>query len=118
MIIIGEQVTHCTFGTGEITERDNGRITVVFAAGVGPKMFMYPEAFGQYLHMDKPKAQHAVLQELELKRQQARDEQALQEQLFKEKAEQKAVKAAGKSPSSKKKSKSKAAKGYGNGGSA
>jgi hypothetical protein len=67
--LIHETVVHPTFGTGKIVSIDESRVDIWFTEPTGQKAFVYPDAFGQHLHMSDPDAQSFVLAEYAKKKQ-------------------------------------------------
>jgi len=59
MSLAGKKVQHTAFGPGTILRQDGDYITVQFAAG--EKMFVFPDAFSQFLSI----ADHTLQQQLE-----------------------------------------------------
>ena len=93
--LINEQVHHSQFGAGQVVKHGDGRITVLFSS-IGPKTFLYPEAFEHHLKMRNPVLHEIVLLELVKKQEQMIEEKNRQAQQLKEEAEQLPAKKAGK----------------------
>ncbi len=70
MIILNEIVKHDMFGLGIITEVQNHRITVMFEDEIARKIFLYPEAFEEYLIAANPEIESYILEELHIKKEQ------------------------------------------------
>ncbi|MFM9277462.1 hypothetical protein [Paenibacillus jiagnxiensis] len=97
--LINEQVDHSQFGAGQVVKHGDGRITVLFSS-IGPKTFLYPEAFEHHLKMRNPVLHETVLAEYVKKQKQLIEEKNRQAQQLKEEAEQLAAKKAVKSKKS------------------
>ena len=70
MQLIGQKVQHQVFGTGVVTARNEGTLTVQFEAG--EKMFLYPDAFTNFLvlqNQDMQGKMQGALHERELEEQ-------------------------------------------------
>ncbi|WP_458121037.1 hypothetical protein [Paenibacillus sp. Z6-24] len=70
MNLTDEQVMHEQFGVGKVLENDDERITVMFSEEVGRKVFVFPDAFGTHLKIDKPEIQDTLYKAYEAKRKQ------------------------------------------------
>ncbi|WP_068497816.1 hypothetical protein [Paenibacillus kribbensis] len=88
MNLISKEVTHITFGTGRIIFMTEKRLDVHFAESIGPKAFVYPDAFGSYLQMNDSNAQAFVFEEYMKKKEQIEAEKQKLEQLCKENEEE------------------------------
>ena len=64
MDCIHQQVTHKKFGVGCIKEHDGHTMTVAFREW-GTRTFLYPDAFGDFLHADDPEFAKAVQADLD-----------------------------------------------------
>ena len=60
--IIGHNVTHVTWGPGNITKADDKYVWIEFDGG-GLKKYQYPKAFAAYLTIDDPLLQNEILDE-------------------------------------------------------
>ena len=75
MQIIGEKVQHTVFGIGEITAKQNATMTVSFPSG--DKMFLYPDAFTNFLVLVDQDKQKEILDAIEV-----RDEKEHQKEMI------------------------------------
>lgn len=64
-LLLGCTVRHKSYGKGEITNIDNGRIKVDFKGRV--KLFVFPDAFESYLVLEDSKLMTDVANEIELR---------------------------------------------------
>ncbi|OVE34084.1 hypothetical protein CCZ20_28400 [Priestia aryabhattai] len=82
MNLTNEQVKHRQYGEGQVIENTEDRITIQFGEQIGLKSFIFPNAFENFLLIDKPDVQHKILKiheqkiEQERKLQQERLEEA------------------------------------------
>ncbi|MFD1887408.1 hypothetical protein [Paenibacillus wenxiniae] len=106
MNLTNEQVIHETFGTGQVVEHDNDRITVMFDQSVGRKSFVFPDVFSSHLKIDKADLQAALQQAYEAKVKQHAEQQVIE----KREAEEEAVRVAEEQAQAKKSSRKKAVK--------
>ncbi|UNK19377.1 hypothetical protein MNQ98_04910 [Paenibacillus sp. N3/727] len=61
MELISQKVTHIRFGEGCVVSKTENRIGIHFSDPIGQKLFIFPDAFVQYLRMHDPKAQEYVI---------------------------------------------------------
>ncbi|QDI90919.1 malate synthase [Salicibibacter halophilus] len=88
MNLINEEITHKTFGEGDIVDQNESSITINF--NEGEKKFVYPDAFGKFITLkdrDTAKSLKKVIskretekKELEKKREEEKERQALEQQ--------------------------------------
>ncbi|QQK76193.1 malate synthase [Salicibibacter cibarius] len=91
MNLINEEITHKTFGEGDIVDQDESSITIDFNEET--KKFVYPDAFGTFITLknrDTAKYLQKIIseretekKELEKKREEDKERQALEQQLRK-----------------------------------
>lgn len=75
MNLINEGVEHSRqYGMGVITEVNGDKIRVEFQEGIGAKMFIYPDAFENFLKAVNPTVQSDVMEKLRLKNEEKRIE--------------------------------------------
>lgn len=60
MNLVGEKVSHRTFGEGVIISQDGTHVSVKFENKMKPTLFSYPSCFGLYLHLLDPGAEAIV----------------------------------------------------------
>lgn len=74
MKIMNKKLKHVQFGEGEVIGQESQKISVQFSEQYGTKQFVYPDAFGKFLKLNDAKLEVAVLEELNNKQEQIRDE--------------------------------------------
>ncbi|WP_342410287.1 hypothetical protein NYE49_12950 [Bacillus sp. FSL L8-0358] len=60
MNLANERVKHRQFGEGQVVENTEDRITVQFGKQIGLKSFIFPDAFENFLLIDKLVVQHEI----------------------------------------------------------
>lgn len=73
MQLIGQKVEHQVFGLGVVTDRKDATLTVQFSEG--EKMFLYPDAFSQFLSFENQDMQGQMLGAIERRRQQEHEQE-------------------------------------------
>lgn len=61
MELISQKVTHIRFGEGFIVNKTDNRIGIHFSDPIGLKVFVFPDAFVQYLWMEDHNVQEYVI---------------------------------------------------------
>ncbi|RLL43761.1 malate synthase [Oceanobacillus piezotolerans] len=82
MNLINKEVTHRSFGKGNIVKQDDTVIEINFATE--NKKFLFPDAFGKFLKLNDKEAAHSVervIQKLEMKRKQEEQEKEEEKEL-------------------------------------
>lgn len=83
MNLANERVKHRQFGEGQVVENTEDRITIQFGEQIGLKSFIFPNAFKNFLLIDKPDVQHKILK---IHEQKIEQERKLQQERMKEAA--------------------------------
>ena len=65
---MNSKVTHIIWGAGNVVSIDGRYIHVDFAGEIGCRMFVYPDAFEQYLKYENAELQSEVTAKLEARR--------------------------------------------------
>ncbi len=60
-LLVNEYVEHKKFGRGLITNEEKGKITVDFDSQIGNKIFLFPDAFEQFLEFEDKSLQEESL---------------------------------------------------------
>lgn len=83
-MLMNEKVKHIVFGDGKVVNQEAQRITVQFSEQYGTKKFVYPNVFGKYLELYDANLGAAVIQELQSKLIQIKDEEEKTQLLYEE----------------------------------
>ncbi|MEO3946387.1 hypothetical protein [Gorillibacterium sp. CAU 1737] len=84
MKLINQKVEHPAFGNGQIITVEDARMVIEFAAPVGQKAFVYPDAFEHYLRLDDPLASEYANTLLRRKHEEKEVEKLRQQELRRE----------------------------------
>lgn len=84
MKLDNKKIKHVVFGDGKVISQDTQRITVQFSEQYGTKQFVYPDAFDKYLKLYDADVEVAVMEELNSKQDQIKDENEKRQQLYEE----------------------------------
>ena len=84
MQLIGEKVQHSVFGAGVVTAIQSGTLTVKFADC--QKMFLYPDAFTNFLVLDNQDLQKEILSVIEVREEKAHKQEMIEEAKWRKEA--------------------------------
>ncbi|WP_336765942.1 hypothetical protein [Paenibacillus sp. USHLN196] len=87
MELISQKVTHIRFGEGFIVNKTDNRISIHFSDPIGLKVFVFPDAFVQYLWMEDHNVQEYVINQYYQSQKEIEAEKQRQHQLQKEEEE-------------------------------
>lgn len=86
MNLLNENVRHKVFGEGKIVRQEGDRIYIQFSEEYGPKKFVYPDAFEQYLKLYHTSLEQSVLEDLNKKKEQNAAKKIRKQQEYEEEA--------------------------------
>ena len=78
MQLIGQKVQHQVFGTGVVTEKQDSTLKVKFPAG--EKMFLYPDAFTNFLVLNNQELQGKILSAIKLRQEKEHEQEMIAEE--------------------------------------
>ncbi|NUU74332.1 hypothetical protein [Paenibacillus xylanilyticus] len=102
MELISQKVMHVRFGEGCVVSKTENRIGIHFSDPIGQKVFIFPDAFVQYLWMHDPNVQEYVISQYYQKQKEIEAEKQRNLQLQKEEEEREAATAAARKTASRK----------------